>query len=224
MLLLEDKIQSILADIDLTEGEEFNELSPCPCRNPRKISQIAQFGTGASKWVFIPFGCAWVLKIPFRGEKSYDYDDYTDEGTVRFNVFSGAGDCEWNYCELEAVNYDNAVDEGLDKYFAKTFYYGTTKGGYPVYIQEKCSYTCPTGSRPSEASYSKAEKYEKSLECCIEDVKWAAAFIERYGEEEYERLNDFLYSLEGLNDLTYRNIGFNMQGLPVLIDFSGFND
>lgn len=223
MMMLEDKIKTLASFIDLVEGDEFTEHSSpfsIPCYRIEK-EHNCYCCNGASKYVIVPEGSSYVLKIPYRGEIDYYYDDDTDQNIEEFIQFTGADtNNQWNYCGAEAIYYDLAIEDRLEKYFAETRYYGKTEAGYPLYIQEKCCYTCPKGKIPSKASKSIAEGIIKYS--VIEDIEWIASFIESYGEEEFERLESFLDSLP-INDLTYRNVGYALDGRPVLIDFSGFN-
>lgn len=229
MLLLEDKIQKIAKLVDLKIGDKFYE-GVFPFKSPEYHffkKRGVKFDLGASKFVAILKDSAYVLKIPFTGHLNEFYEEETGHFGWEYDDFSGCNDNErtgdtWNYCKVEAINYNIAVCEGFGKYFAETKFYGKTKGGFPMYIQEKCRYTYV--SRPLEDSIKKAERLcESNWSVEITDPNWVASFIEFYGEDEFFRLNEFIQSLDGINDLTCKNVGYTMSGLPVLIDFSGFN-
>lgn len=127
---------------------------------------------------------------------------------------------DWDYCRLESVIYQLAVEEGLGAYFAEEAYLGTI-ADQPVYYQTRCI--------PKDDSYKiTKEKARTTRHRCEElnvdcfDPGWIADFIDCYGEEELKRLNDFLYRYE-ITDLRPGNIGY-LDGAPILFDYSGYRD
>lgn len=224
MLLLEDKIAKLAKSVCLSANDNFDEYWDDPV-DSSLFGRGYYANSGASKRVYLIEGSAAVLKIPFKGSWESVYNGDTDRYDEIFSPFENADeDTHWNYCEVEASYYDRAKEEHLEKYFAKTQLFGTTKNGYPLYIQERCKYYGSSSIIPSKETSSRvSEMFEKDY-YYIEDEEWAATFIECYGEDEFFRLVKFLDSLKGINDLTCRNVGYTLEGKPVLIDFSGFND
>lgn len=223
MLLLEDKIAKLAKSVCLSANDDFDEYWDDPI-DETLCKRGYYSNSGASKRVYLTEGSAVVLKIPFKGCWENVYNGDTDSYEEIFSPFEYADEeSHWNYCEVEVSYYERAREEHLEKYFAKTQFFGTTKNGYPLYIQERCKYYSSSVTPSEEISSKVSEMFQKDY-YYIEDEEWAATFIECYGEDEFFRLVKFLDTLKGANDLTYRNVGYTLEGKPVLIDFSGFNN
>ena len=190
---------------------------------------------GATKMVVIFPEKDIVVKIPFNGSYYFDselYDEDDEKGInpmpydyTKFETFYNAdSETGWDYCDAEVNKFINAEEENLDKYFAETDFLCFTKGGYPIYIQEKCS-RCKGRVDTNRPSYKTAQNKVCSREAGgIGYEPWIADFIDAYGEGEFDRLVKFLDSDEDLcGDLHFDNIGYNSKGLPIIMDYAGFN-
>lgn len=194
-----------------------------------------EFRFGASKMVIMSDAWDFVLKIPFNGayefdECSYD-DDYEENPNVCeddyfvFERYSGAdSECCWDYCDAEDNKYMKAEDAELEQYFAKTDFLCFSKYGYPIYIQQKCAgcnYDKPRDHATFELAQDKISSRHSGGVYCAE---WIADFITCYGEDEFDRLSEFLDSDDDLSsDLHYENVGYTMEGKPIIMDYAGFN-
>ena len=157
-----------------------------------------------------------------------EYDFYYDlEGASNINLGEGVLPAipDWDYCRLESVIYQLAVEEGLGAYFAEEAYLGSI-GDSPVYYQTRCipltEMTIDRDSREYEKKASISRKTCEKLHIYCFDEMWIADFLEIYGEEEFKRLNDFLERYE-ISDLRRCNIGY-LDNAPILFDYSGFRE
>ena len=132
---------------------------------------------------------------------------------------------DWDYCRLESVIYQLAVEEGLGAYFAEEAYLGSI-GDSPVYYQTRCTplteMTIDRDSREYKRKENKSRKVCEKLHIYCFDEMWIADFLEMYGKKEFKRLNDFLERYE-ISDLRRCNIGY-LDKAPILFDYSGFRE
>lgn len=185
---------------------------------------------GVSKAVLIFNDEDWVLKIPFNSMLYYAYDpdsgeyDYNPD-TAYYEKFCYAPMAsKWDYCNVEYLVYQEALELGLECFFAETDFYCSTRNGYPIYIQEKVTSmrNYPKFNRCSEKSETLASK--SPLTRYIEHL-WVAAAIEQYGEEKVNNFFEFLSNKKYiLHDLHYGNYGFRADGSPCILDFSGWKE
>ena len=132
---------------------------------------------------------------------------------------------DWDYCRLESVIYQLAVEEGLGAYFAEEGYLGTIDQT-PIYYQTRCipmsSITIDYRSKEYAQKESKSKSICDKLQIPCFDEVWISDFIDCYGEEEFKRLNSFLNRYE-IEDLRRCNIGY-LDNAPILFDYSGYRD
>ena len=150
---------------------------------------------------------------------------YDVEGASNINLGEGVEPAipDWDYCRLESVIYQLAVEEGLGVYFAEEGYLGTIDKT-PVYYQTRCipmnSMSIDYNSKEYKEKAKKSEKVcEKLKISCFNEV-WIADFIDLYGEKEFKRLNNFLDRYD-IGDLRTCNIGY-LDKAPILFDYSGY--
>ena len=129
----------------------------------------------------------------------------------------------WDYCRLESIIYQLAVEEGLGAYFAEEAYLGTIDNT-PVYYQTRCtpmsSMSIDYNSKEYKEKAKKSEKICEQLKTYCFNKVWISDFIDIYGEKEFKRLNDFL-NRYGIEDLRPCNIGY-LDGAPILFDYSSY--
>lgn len=223
-LLLEDKMISVKCDFIGTLEDEMTveNLDYAVQESLEEEENFIETATGASKVVAIYRGVPYVVKIPAIGEYRDD-EEIEDEYVDKFYSFTGgAAERSWDYCAAEADIYREAVEAGFERYFAKTFFWKNTEGGYPLYIQERVN----TGAwnyieEPSAASKTIAESYDRFC-YKIRDIDWVASFIDFFGEFEFLRLSNFLEEHE-LNDFHSGNLGYRLgTGEPIIFDYAGF--
>ena len=202
------------------------------------------FDCGASKGVLIFDKEHFVIKVPFQA-CTYDESAYTDDleahdrGSLSYtpvigdylNYFERANNffletfSNWDYCELECAVYQEAKKEGLEPYFAKEQLLGYVNM-HPVYVQEYVvPYAEASSTRPKEVTREKRTKTEDFCASFDQDcfnLRWIVDFIEVYGHDEFRRLCLFLKKLS-IVDLHRGNVGY-LNGFPILLDYSNFND
>ena len=190
--------------------------------------------SGISKAVILIKDTPFVIKMPFF--KYYDdacywsddedfYYDLQGASNINLGINSEADIPDWDYCHLESVIYQLALQEGLGAYFAEEGYLGTIDLT-PVYYQTRCTpmseMTIDYDSADYEKKSNKSRKICENLKVDCFNSLWISDFIDMYGEEEFKRLNTFLERYE-IKDLRICNIGY-LDGAPILFDYSGYRD
>lgn len=173
---------------------------------------------GVSKFVIF-MDDETVAKIPFNGE--YYWNE--EEEDYVFDPFVGTHD----YCRVEAEIYEEAVDRGLERFFAGTIFTGYTKDHTPFYLSERIKNTLDDYfDKISDESIRTARKYADSKD----DLKWRrlpdrwlALALERYGQEMVDKFVKFIAEFD-INDLHYGNVAVRANGEPVIIDYSGWHN
>ena len=194
---------------DMTDDirEVIRQLNFDTCSN--------NYDFGASKFVIF-FDDNEVIKIPFNGYFYKAEDDETDKYYTDFRPFEIIED----YCAEEERIYNLAVEAGVEMFFAKTQYIGSTVSDTPFYVSERviCNYT----PHPSQKSIDTLKDKYYSFQYEINRT-WSAAAIEYYGEELFSKFVDFVEQ-NRISDLHGGNIGYRKDGAPVLLDYSGYED
>ena len=202
-------------------------------RKALKDAHIGNFfcSAGATKFVVVFERAGFALKIPMDCQGDYNYDteeyDYIDFHHANDYVDTSS---EWNYCEVEKTLYNYAKEEHLDMFFPETFLLGYVEER-PIYIQEfamSCGDGGSSGSTPSDFAEENASSVIATIQRSCGDYNtlpkdWVCAAIDNYGLDALMALSDFLCE-NYITDLHDGNIGFNNDGLPVIIDFSSFNE
>ena len=173
--------------------------------------------TGATKMVIGSNELNCVLKIPFQGtwwDEEID-DEYTES---HFDEF-----CHGDYCYSEVDIYQHAKAFGVAEVFAETSFVGDLKCGIPVYKQVKVLAINESGSSrtPSNAAIKKAkDRYYSSPF----STPWTALVIDIYGEEYFDKLMTFIDDIcpEIGDDWHSGNYGYTYDGLPIILDYSGY--
>lgn len=180
---------------------------------------------GATKLVIMLPDCDFVIKIPFSGSYQEFYQDKTDDYEEEYVEFENADfeTCEWDYCKTEVNRYNLAKNVGIEKYFAKTERIGMVNN-YPIYIQQKAEIFAEVKDLNS---YSEEKKSSTREKCYREDLWcfnecWLSDLLDYCGDRIFSLFMSFLKDNE-FDDLHSSNIGY-IDGVPVLVDYSGFND
>lgn len=186
----------------------------------------SEFGymCGASKVVIILDDC--VLKTSYSGEvkededgEDYFTDDFPDYAAMEYNI------------------YQAAVEEGLEKFFAKT-----EKVDIGIYEQPRVDatvleYRYDEAFLPfryfngrNKAPYFNEKDTDKVIDYCEKNglhkiyfrIKFNVIryFLAAYSIEELKRLNEFLIEYD-INDISETNCGW-IDGKLVAFDFCGF--
>ena len=209
---------------------------------------------GATKLVLIPEKENFVLKIPFFGRYcevwkenedytlSYsdpDYDSseagYYDNEFYPFELAAvREGDAIWDYCAAETTIYELAEAEGLESYFAAEYLLGFIQET-PVYVQDKvCACEDATLSPYRSLNSADAKRVRHYLsngspERCVKFPNmWINHFIRVYGEEELNRLVEFLILHKINDDWHMGNLAYIEDDaeypIPIILDYSNYND
>lgn len=162
--------------------------------------------SGVTRVVVIPENLSWVLKFNFISEVL----------TVDYN-------------KLEATHFEVAAEEGLDEFFAATYYF-TSVDGVDVYIQEKVKVDEDAISDSFynftlENLYSGDDENDER----IQEMAWTDS-NDLTNEEricamvgDSPKINALLNFIEynDINDLHSGNWGYR-DGEPVMIDYAGY--
>lgn len=176
---------------------------------------------GVSKMAIVDKGSTYVLKIPFNvmwdvawdhENETYDYD----------NAYADYFD--YDYCALEAENYETLEDAGFGCFLARTRFYDECNSGWMT-VQERCY---DIGGNRSSEETREALKVFKSREYdyigMTMPMDLFGSFVEAYGLDLTLKFIQFCresgYGI--LDDLHSENYGYRADGTPCIIDFSGW--
>ena len=216
-----DLLDKCYLDGELTEDNFYENVID---QIPRSISLT--YFSGATKLVLLFPGADYVVKIPFTGSGYLmeDYDEDTGEWYEHDNYcpFEGALYSGWNYCETEVQLYELAAEYGIEQFFAKTEFIGHVQG-HPIYIQERAEIFDDT-----HKSHRHSHEVRKSVseKCNYNNfnnfnIDWIADLFNYCTDEIFCEIMTF--ATHNLEDLHRGNIGY-IDGRPVFVDYSGFND
>lgn len=172
---------------------------------------------GATKVVLIPMDASFVIKIPFFGEKDWDWDN--DPIPYMGAYAPGLEDVEPNnYCELEAELYKEAVKWELEDFFVPTVFFGDVCG-LPIYVQPRIHNIKRLAAKDSAYKYASIKGSEEF------DTDVGANLVEFYNLNDVERLLQFFKHYK-INDVdNFRNSGYDtICGRYVFWDYAGFKD
>lgn len=226
---------NIVKHLDLPENLGCTGDS-CEFDDSELHNQLARFypgdfhiDYGISKVVLIFPNLPFVIKIPFSGMHWYEYEyneeeDEYEETDYYFYPFEIHPD----YCEHEMNLVEIAQDRGFGQFVLDTLCFFEDAHGRKFYMQEKAQAARELGfCSPKEVSeYSRTTAaLMKGLYCRCNE-QWRACVVEYYGENMWTTFVNW-DDLEGfgiLKDMHAGNYGYRMDGTPVLIDISGFED
>ena len=194
----------------------------------KKVNIPAQVFAGVSKLVIVPAVGDYVIKIPFDGQYDYHYDTEDETEYKTWYPFTKAGrifsvDDRWDYCEVEVVIYERAIDSEVEDFFVETMQIDEVLGR-PIYIQKK-ALSIEEGGDSGKESSPEAKKnrcYCKPEHEWLEPT-WIEAAIDFYGLEKVIDLKNFIDDY-CLKDFHNGNVGYTSEGKPVIIDYAGWRD
>lgn len=139
---------------------------------------------------------------------------------------TGEGLRRINYCDQEAFNYKQAEREKIDDFFCPCEFIGRyyyKKGrSFPVYAMERVDVDVSRTEAIIDNSYSEGILTTSSGSDISEDeASVFAVFSQWYSKDKVAYLIDFLREYE-INDVHDANIGYTNEGVPVIIDYSGY--
>lgn len=206
------------------------------------IDGETEFKYGISKLVIIaPSLKNTVIKIPFKGF----YDKYEDDGYNKhkdivyfdenlyeydFSAFENARTKDrTDYCAVEYEKYQKLKDLNFEIFVAETAFYTTLSNGIKIYIQEKAysSEDDPNWSsrKSTQRSHNLARHWSEDEGITI-NTEWVGLCIDKYGEEITKKFLDYCNYKDPIiiSDCHCGNIGYRMDGTPLIIDYSGFEN
>ena len=152
----------------------------------------------------------WVIKTGFIWN-----DDEADDG---------------DFCTLEAHNYQDAIAEGLEEFFAASYElctvttseYKNLRQNIYFYIQEKAEpdeeRTSSTCDKYLASEYDETESEDEPLYYDYTDEDRLQSLFG--GCKNFDRLIKFVKEW-GINDLHTGNFGYTKDGIAKIIDYSG---
>lgn len=160
---------------------------------------------------------------PYGENKRDNEDNYRD--FCNANYCNKTLDRVWDYCEAEMWLYKEAQKNGLEVCFAETRLLGFVDG-HPIYTQPKAQIYCDyyTSTRKSHTDKERASTQEacKRIDGWCFNVDWLTDFLLTFGDEIFQSFMAFIKTY-GIRDLHTGNVGY-VDGAPVLVDYSGFED
>lgn len=204
--------------------------------------------SGASKGVLIPQNekLNFVIKIPFQEnfsiDEMYSWGDYNsysqicepNEPFIHAKVFI---DNKWegsdnydDYCYCEALITDEARKAGVANFIAQTEIYDEALVDFqtiPIYVSERAeeSFDCAKSSKKTKRM-TKDEKETITNTVYSHNssipIQWCFEAVEYYGINMVDSFLNFVDE-HRLNDFHSGNLGY-IEGRPIIIDYSGFND
>lgn len=205
-----DEILDVLyyGDFDCLSDNSFFRQIVSPFKD--KYKKPFAYDYGATKGVLIFKELGFVIKIPFVCNDDWD--------------FSGA-ECAngWDYCEVEALKYQDASINGLAECFAETMCIGDVDG-HPIYIQELATMyeKGETTTKRSDEDIEKVKSLCSSQNYDCFNSNWLSDVLNFFGERMFYKLLNFISDAD-ISDLHNGNIGY-IGMRPVLVDYSSFND
>ncbi len=188
--------------------------------------------TGASKLVLIPCEENYVIKLPFKGNYHYFYDE--NEQFKTFSIPGLPALHEFDHCAEELKLYHIASKYHTSQILLKNIYIGEVNEE-PVYIQQKAvtfneyydsgdeDYFDNESVHTQEEIESMEKSYEKSNVYFVGDNSkldtWLTDVHKYYGEKQFIKFLQFIDSY--INDLHSENIGY-IGDRPVIIDYASF--
>jgi hypothetical protein len=125
----------------------------------------------------------WIAENPEPSDEEIYYCDI--EGASNIDLDDMPAIPDWDYCRLEQVIYQLALEEGLGAYFAEEGYLGTIDQT-PVYYQTRCTPLSEMNINYDSEEYKK--KSDKSEAICQElgigcfNEIWIYDFVNLYGK------------------------------------------
>lgn len=174
-----------------------------------------EYFCGASQLCIVEENADSVLKIPFDGiVKEWQDDEDEDLWHKEFKYF------ETNYTFKTEELYTYAEEEGVEDFFAGIKCFGHTFNHQPIWVQtyvEPLNNQC-ISKHPSKDSIERAKNIKSPF-----DKSWVAVFLDIYGEKRFNDLIKFIKKFD-INDMHWGNYGYTRDGIPMILDYAGFNE
>lgn len=225
---------SIPAEIGLNEDDSYEPYALTELEEEiyDLTSNVATFKHGVTKGVIITDSNV-VIKFPFTGMFYIYEDEESEEECTSFTYFDGANDSvddweydnyDYDYCVNELYKYNKIVGDGFGEFIAEIQEIKNDCGN-TFYLQEKIitkrDYDDNNKSIHSENSKQIYESLDNSIKHIV-DSNWMQDVIEYYGERKAVAFFNYIHDNYFDEDLHYGNLGYRMNGAPVLFDIAGF--
>lgn len=197
----------------ISNGIENNKYNKYVCCGLNQKEVCVNVCSGASRGVlvFCPVG---------------EIDEYSADVRRLFNYVVKFDLSDEKYTEKELENYEYAVDEGLEDYFAE-IHRGGNFYGIDYYVMEQVKCDEDRSSSEMYLAYCEAKDIDSEDEESVDEYCYQSSeeilytFIENvYGEKVANRINDFCINHD-INDIHNGNIGY-LNDKPIIIDYAGY--
>lgn len=138
---------------------------------------------------------------------------------------------EWDEAAQEAMIYEAAKKQGIERIFLFTTLFYVNQAGIKFYIQEKidtssCGLSYEAKARLKEKANKKNNKLKvreilHEMKSPPRDDLWTARAYQIYGKKFMQKFAE-LTNTYGINDLHQGNTGY-LNNRPVLLDFAGYH-
>ncbi len=179
---------------------------------------------GMTKLVIIPSKRNYVIKIPFTGFYSSEFDEDGYESNYQLR-----GAAKYDVCADENYFYEQASEE-LQQVLTPNIFV-TNIDGISIYVQEKYSTTF------GEYKYSCDAKYEKTISPAKNKIidyisywkdnlgnigkSFVGALIDTFGISKAARV---VFEISSIDDLHWGNYGFAKDGRCMIFDYAGYDE
>lgn len=246
MLLLEDKMMKIanIIDKEIYYDDAVVALDCddwCPATDTFYYHRGLSCHAGMTKFVVVDESSSKVVKVPLWGGYYDVWDDETEEYTDdrEYVEYEYANDREpaddhsarWNYIENEIRKYEEIEEDGFAEFFPKVEFYKMSKNGLPIYLQDrvlpfKVDYEKVRNSKSYKIAEEISQTINKKRRYARVNEYFISACVDFYGKEKTQRFIEYitLDKPELGRDLHSNNIGFTIDGHPIILDWAGFRE
>lgn len=211
---------AVVGDLEPGDSEILTSFDP----EPSFICSLEgdenfQVRMGITKLVIIPRGKDYVIKIPFTGFYSCEYD----EDGLETN-FKPVGEATINVCGIEDNFYEAASDE-LQQILVPNHFIMNIDG-LSIYIQERCSISFENSKYAFDVDYVKtiSPVKNKIIEHIMND-NFGKSFVGKLAETlGIAKAAQVIHESDIISDLHRGNYGFAKDGHCMIFDYAGFEN
>lgn len=210
---------AIIGDTDPDDNEIITSFSPEPSFiNYPEGNEDFEIRMGMTKLVIIPYKEDYVIKIPFTGFYSCDYDE--DGFEINFKL---AGEATANVCEIEEELYEQASDAFQQVLVPNIYVMNIDE--LSIYIQEKYSVTYGDSEYRFDTDYVKTiSPVKNEIINHITNKRLGKSFIgtliETFG---IAKAAEIIHEINFIDDLHNNNYGFSKTGQCMIFDYAGYD-
>ena len=155
------------------------------------------------------------FEIWFGVSKAVFYNSLFPDVVIKIPFLYEIGEYDLDYCQIEERNYQLAVEEGVERFFAPVEYLTDCKG-MSLYVMQYANVDTDYVSKSVE------EYLDEKGETVDWYYKLGELFLEQYLDyEDFLELSKFLDKWD-IGDLHEANVGFLEDNSIVLIDYSDY--